>query len=216
MRQLRVTTCYTLILDLKILIQIPLLFSNTFKSTVFSTVLQLHTLLFLSFNFCMKSYKRVFWSFPTKEPIFSPCICPWVFSICLHESLIKFCTKIIVLHLSQSESIWVVFGPRGILVFSHQTNFGQRGILKYLIFGSLFILVRCVNFNCFTLRCFQIYIFYRFYFNFLHFSPNTFKNCKLVQFLLLFSNQSIFHFLFAERSFFTLFGSLVIFFPFTV
>jgi len=40
--------CYTLILDLKILIQIPLLFSNTFKFTVFSTVLQLHTLLFLS------------------------------------------------------------------------------------------------------------------------------------------------------------------------
>ena len=31
--------CYTLILDLKILIQIPLLFSNTFKFTVFSTVL---------------------------------------------------------------------------------------------------------------------------------------------------------------------------------
>ena len=23
-------------------------------------------------NFCIKSYKRVFWSFPTKEPIFSP------------------------------------------------------------------------------------------------------------------------------------------------
>ena len=64
--------CHTLILDLKILTQIPLLFSNTFRFTVFSTVLQLHTLLFQSFNFGIKSYKRVFWSFPTKEPIFSP------------------------------------------------------------------------------------------------------------------------------------------------
>ena len=64
--------CHTLILDLKILTQISLLFSNAFKSTVFPTVLQLHTLLFQSFNFCIKSYKRVFWSFPTKEPIFNP------------------------------------------------------------------------------------------------------------------------------------------------
>ena len=118
-------------------------------------------------NFCIKSYKRVFWSFPMKEPILVPTICPWVFSICLHESLIKFCTKIIlVLHLSQSESVWVVLVPRGILVFSHQINFGQRCILKYLIFGSLFILVRFASFNCFTLRCFQIYIFYQFYFYF--------------------------------------------------
>ena len=42
-------SCHTLILDLKILIQIPLLFSKTFKFTVFSTMLQLHTLLFQSF-----------------------------------------------------------------------------------------------------------------------------------------------------------------------
>jgi len=85
-------------------------------------------------NFCIKSYKRVFWSFPSMEPILVPTICPWIFSICLHESLIKFCTKIIlVLHLSQSGSVWVVLVPRGILVFSHQINFGQRGILKYLI-----------------------------------------------------------------------------------
>ena len=72
----RYKSCYTLILDLKILIQIPLLFPNTFKLTVFPTVLQLRTLLFLSFNFCVKSYKRAFWSFPTKEPIFVPTICP--------------------------------------------------------------------------------------------------------------------------------------------
>ena len=42
--------CHTLILDLKILIQIPLLFSNTFKSTVFAIMLQLHTLLLQSFK----------------------------------------------------------------------------------------------------------------------------------------------------------------------
>jgi len=40
---------------------------------------------------------------------------------------------VLVLHLSQSESVWVVLVPKGISVFSHQINFGQRGILKYLI-----------------------------------------------------------------------------------
>jgi len=50
--------CHTLILDLKILIQIPLLFSNAFKSTVFSTVLQLHTLLLLSFEFLHKIIQK--------------------------------------------------------------------------------------------------------------------------------------------------------------
>jgi len=43
-------------------------------------------------------------------------------------------------------------------------NFGQRGILKYLIFGSLFILVHFVNFNRFTLRCVQIKFFNQFYY----------------------------------------------------
>jgi len=82
-------------------------------------------------KFCIKSYKRVFWSFPTKEPILVPTICPWVFPTCLHESLIKFYLKIILVsHLSQSESFVVL---RGIFVFSHQTIFWQRGILKYLI-----------------------------------------------------------------------------------
>ncbi len=92
-RNLNRGSCHTLILDLKILLQISLLFSNTFKFTVFSTVLQLRTLLLQSFNFYIKSYKRVFWSFPTKEPILVLAICPWAFSICLHESYIKFCTK---------------------------------------------------------------------------------------------------------------------------
>ena len=53
-----ITECHTLILDLKILTQIPLLFSNAFKSTVFSTVLQLHTLLFQSFEFLHKIIQK--------------------------------------------------------------------------------------------------------------------------------------------------------------
>jgi len=77
-------------------------------------------------------------------------------------------------------------------------NFGQRGILKYLIFGSLFILVRFVNFNCFTLRYFQITFVSQCYY-FLHFSPNTFKIafqskyfvfCKFVSILL--ENSQVF------------------------
>jgi len=137
-RNLNRGSCYTLILDLKILVQFSLLFSDTLKSTVFSTVLQTHIVLllspiflhlkppkmffcitshlkgslrplhvFLHFipAFCIKSYKRVFWSFPTEEPILVPTICPWVFSTYLHDSLIKFCPKVILVsHLSQSES----------------------------------------------------------------------------------------------------------------
>jgi len=72
--------CHTLILDLKILVKISFLFLMLFNllciALQFTTVLQLHMLLFLSFNFCVKSYKRAFWSFPTKEPIFVPTICP--------------------------------------------------------------------------------------------------------------------------------------------
>ena len=49
---------HTLILDLKILIQIPLLFSNTFKFTVFSTVLQLRTSLSLSFKLLHKIIQK--------------------------------------------------------------------------------------------------------------------------------------------------------------
>ena len=46
--------CHTLILDLKILTQISLLFSNAFKSTVFSTVRQRHILSLQSFKFFHK------------------------------------------------------------------------------------------------------------------------------------------------------------------
>jgi len=135
------TNCYTLILDLKILVQtffLVLIISNSLclfynfycAANAHFTVITSNLLTFEAIqsvslhykslkrisrtiayfpafysNFCIKSYKRVFWSFPTKEPILVPTICPWAFSICLHESLIKFCTKIIlVLHLSQSRS----------------------------------------------------------------------------------------------------------------
>jgi len=126
--------------------------SDYFKFTMsilqFSIVLQTHIVLSLSLNFlalqvlkkeflkplhiflhfvpifCIKSYKRVFWSFPTKEPILVPIICPWVFSTCLPESLIKFCPKIVlVLHF---ESVWVVLVLRGILVFSQRTIFDRE------------------------------------------------------------------------------------------
>jgi len=46
----------------------------------------------------------------------------------------------------------------------------------------LFILVRFVNFNRFTLHRTQITFFNQFYY-FLHFSPNIFKNCNSVQIL---------------------------------
>ena len=64
--------CYTLILDLKILIQVSLLFSDTFKLTVFSTVLQLHTLLFLSDNFLHKIIQKGILVISYKGTHFSP------------------------------------------------------------------------------------------------------------------------------------------------
>ena len=81
------------------------------KFTVFSTVLQLDTLLFQSFEFfCIKSYKRVFWSFPTKEPIFSP----YSLSLSLFNLFAWIIRQILYKnHLSfASESVWVV-SPQG-------------------------------------------------------------------------------------------------------
>jgi len=147
-------------------------------------------------NFCIKSYKRVFWSFPTKEPILSPYnlslslfnLFAWIISQILHKNRLSFA----------SESVWVSLSrfcpPRGILVFSHHLNFGQRGILKYLICGSLFVLVRFVNFKCFTLRYFQIYIFLQILFHFLQFSPNFVLNYKSVQILIFKTVQIPFNF----------------------
>jgi len=66
------------------------------------------------------------------------------------------------------------------LVFSHQINFGQRGILKYLILGNLFVLVHFVSFNRFTLRFLKL-PFYQFYFYF-------------------FASKSEFHFLITNKS----------------
>jgi len=142
--------CHTLILDLKILVQISLLFSDAFQFTMFysaifycgltayftvsvSKFLAFKTIqgVFLHYKpfkkiskiiayfpafypiiFCIKSHKRVFWSFPTKEPILVPTTCPWVFSTCLHKSSINLCPKVVfILHLSQPESVRVVFSP---------------------------------------------------------------------------------------------------------
>ena len=52
--------CHTLILDLKILVQISFLFSNTFKFTVFSTVLKTHIVLLLSPIFLHTKPSKVF------------------------------------------------------------------------------------------------------------------------------------------------------------
>ena len=119
-RNLNRGSYYTLILDLKILVQTSFWFWLSQIHCVYFTIftmLQTHILLllppnlltfetiqsvFLHYkslkrvsrtiayfpafysNFCIKSYKRVFWSFPTKEPILVPTICPRVFSTCLH------------------------------------------------------------------------------------------------------------------------------------
>jgi len=89
-----VTVCHTLILDLKIIIQIPLLFSDTCKSTVFSTVLQLHTLLFQSFKFLHKIIQKGILVISYKGTHFqSLYFVPEPFSICLRESLVEFCLK---------------------------------------------------------------------------------------------------------------------------
>jgi len=57
-------------------------------------------------NFFHKIIQKGILVISYKGTHFSPCICPRVFSTCLHESLVKFCPKIIlVLHLSQLESV---------------------------------------------------------------------------------------------------------------
>jgi len=85
-------------------------------------------------NFLHKIIQKGILVISYKGTHFSPYIFPRVFSTCLHESLVKYCPKIVlVVHLSQSESVWVVLVLRGIFVFSHQIIFWQRGILKYLI-----------------------------------------------------------------------------------
>ena len=126
---------------------------------------------------CIKSYKKGILVISYKGTHFSPYnlslslfnLSAWIINQILYKNHLSFA----------SESVWVVLVPRGILVFSHQINFGQRGILKYLIFGNLFILVRFVIFNCFTLRCFQI-TFLPVLFYYLQFGPNFVFNCKLV------------------------------------
>ena len=155
--------CHTLILDLKILVRIPFLFSDTFKFTVFSTVLQTHIVLLLSPIFLHTKPSKVF-SRITSHLKISKRIAyfPAFYSKFLHKiiqkgyfghflqwspfnpynlslSLFNLSAWIINQILSKNhlsfayESVWVVLVPRGILVFSHQMNFGQGGIFKYLI-----------------------------------------------------------------------------------
>jgi len=69
-------------------------------------------------------------------------------------------------------------------------DFWTERYFKIPHFGSLFVLVHFVVFKCFTLRCFQIYIFYQFYFTFLQISPNFCFNCECAQ--ISFSSQSNF------------------------
>ena len=122
-RNLNRGSCHTLILDLKILVQISFLFLILFQFTVYcsaiyycasamhvtSSVFKFTLQFFLHFIliFCIKSYKRVFWSFPAVEPIFSPCVCLWVF---FNFSVRVICQILfknhLSLHLSQFESFW--------------------------------------------------------------------------------------------------------------
>ena len=114
------SNCYTLILDLKILTQIPLLFSNAFKFTMFSTVLQLHTLLLQSFKFLHKIIQKGILVISYRGTHFQSLQCvPESSQFVLHKSLIKFCTKItLALHLSQSESVWVAFAQGHFSLFT--------------------------------------------------------------------------------------------------
>ena len=66
-------------------------------------------------NFCIRSYERVFWSFPTKEPIFSPYnlslslfnLFAWIICQILFKNHLS-------LRLSQFGSVWGVLAPGAI------------------------------------------------------------------------------------------------------
>ena len=97
--------------------------------------------------FAYKSYRKGILVISCTGTHFSPYICLWDFLICLHGSSINSYLKIVlVLHLSQSGSVWVVLVLRGILVLSHQMIFWTERYFKIPHFGSLFVLVRFVVF----------------------------------------------------------------------
>jgi hypothetical protein len=79
------------------------------------------------------------------------------------------------------------------LVISHEI-LAERGYFKVPHLGHWFILVRFVNFICFTLRSFQFtnFIPILLFFFFFHFSPKTFRNCTLVLSCQLISFQVLF------------------------
>jgi len=153
-RNLNRGSCHTLIMDLKILARISFLFSDTFKFTVFSTVLQTHIVLLLSPIFLHTKSSKVFSRITShlkisKRIAYFPAFYPkflhkiiqkgyfghflqWSPFINLSAWIIN--QILLKSHFSiASESVWVVLVPKVILVFSHQIFFWQRGILKYLI-----------------------------------------------------------------------------------
>ena len=177
-------------------LSIPKNFFNLLCITLqFTTVLQLHTLLFLSYNFCIKTYKRVFWSFPAMEPIFrSRHLFLSLFQLVCAIYLFNFVQKSFV---SASESACVSlsrFVPRGILVISHCSNFGQRGILKYLILvvGSFQSILSVLTVSLYVV--FKLLLFTSFIFIFLQFSLNFCFNCILVQVFVVITFQPQFQF----------------------
>ena len=147
---------------------------------MFSTVLQLHTLLFQSFEFLHKIIQKGILVISYEGTHLVPAICPWVFSICLHESLIKFCTKIILICVWVSLSQFESFLPQGYFSLFTSNKFWAERHFKIPHFGSLFVFRPFCQF--FTL--FSIYFFLPVLFYFLQFSPSLMFNCKLVQILL--------------------------------
>jgi len=106
--------CYTPILDLKILIQVSLLFSNTFKFTVFSTVLQLHTLLLLSSIFLHKIVQKGILVISRNGTHFSvPASVFESFSTCLCKLFVQFCSKTICVCIWVSLCQFESFLPPG-------------------------------------------------------------------------------------------------------
>jgi len=106
-------------------------------------------LVFLHFIpiFCIKSYKRVFWSFPAMEPIFQS----------LHLSLSLFqlvCANYLFNSIqkpfvSASESACVSlsrFSPQGYFGLFTLFKFWAERYFKIPHFGNLFVLVRCCHF----------------------------------------------------------------------
>ena len=99
-------------LQLHILLFLSLIFLHMRPSKLFFALQvirkflnQLYIFLHFISNICIKSYKRVFWSFPTMEPILVPTFVSESFQFVCTNHWSKLYLKIIsALHLSQFES----------------------------------------------------------------------------------------------------------------